>query len=73
MGCVMPKKEKDLIQARLEEIHRDLKELREKDIPNLKIDMAVMKEKTSSTAKMIAGVGGALTLMVSTAVAWLTK
>lgn len=69
----MSKKEKDLIQLKLEEIHKDLKEVREKDIPALKIEVAVMKERSSSYAKIITGVGGAITLAVSTAVAWLIK
>jgi hypothetical protein len=69
----MPKKEKDLILDRLEEMHKDLKDLREKDLPKLQIDIAVMKEKTGHQAKIITGIGGAITLAVSTAVAWMTK
>lgn len=69
----MPKKERESILAKLEEMHKDLKEVREKDIPNLKIDVAVMKERTSHNAKIIAGIGGAITLAVSTVVAWITK
>ena len=69
----MPKKERDLILDRLEEMHKDLKDLREKDLPKLQVDIAVMKERTSHSAKVIAGIGGAVTLAVSTAVAWITK
>jgi hypothetical protein len=69
----MPKKERDLILDRIEEMHKDLKDLREKDLPKLQIEMAVMKEKTSHHAKVITGIGGAITLAVSTAVAWITK
>lgn len=69
----MPKKERDLIQAKLEEMHNDLKELREKDIPNLKIEMAVMKERTSHQAKIITGVGGLIAVITSAAVALMTK
>lgn len=69
----MPKKERESILAKLDEMHKDLKEVREKDIPNLKIDMAVMKERTSHNAKLVTGIGGAITLAVSTAVAWITK
>lgn len=69
----MPKKERDLILDRLEEMHKDLKDLREKDIPKLQVDIAVMKERTSHNAKVITGIGGAITLAVSTAVAWITK
>lgn len=69
----MPKKERESILAKLDEMHKDLKEVREKDIPNLKIDMAVVKERSSHQAKIITGIGGAVTLAVSTAVAWFTK
>lgn len=72
-GFSMPKRERDLIQSKLEEMHKDLKEIREKDIPQLKIDMAVVKERSSHQAKIITGIGGAITLAVSTAVAWITK
>lgn len=70
----MSKKSKtDLIQQKLEEIHKDIKEVREKDIPNIKIDVAVMKEKTSTQAKIITAIGGAITLAVSSAVAVFLK
>lgn len=60
-----------LIQQKLEEIHKDLKEVRENDIPNLKIEVAVMKEKTSTQAKVISAIGGLIAVAVSTAIAYI--
>ena len=67
----MPKHKKtNYIYQKLEEIHLDLKEVREKDIPQLKIDVAVVKEKSSMQAKIISAIGGLIAVAVSTAIAW---
>ncbi len=68
----MPKKAMSVNQM-VFEMHTDIKEIKEKLIPDLRIDMAVEKEKNSRSAKVIAGVGGILAIAVSTAVAWLKK
>lgn len=60
----------DWISEKLDEIHNDIKEVREKDIPNLKIDLAVVKERSTTHAKVISGVGGILAVAVSSAIAW---
>lgn len=65
------KKVQELILSKLESIEKEVKEVRQTDIPKLKLDMAVMKEKSSNSAKIITAVGGAITLAVSTAIAWL--
>ena len=59
------------ISKKLEEMHKDLKELREKDIPNLKVEVAVIKAEASNSAKIIAGLGGAIAILTSTAIAYL--
>lgn len=64
------KKVQEIILSKLNNIEKEVKEVRQTDIPNLAIDIAVVKEKSSSTAKLITLVGGALTLVVSTAIAW---
>lgn len=60
----------DWISEKLDEIHNDIKEVREKDIPNLKIDLAVVKEKSSNHAKIVSAIGGLIAVCVSSAVAW---
>lgn len=59
-----------LILKKLEAIEAEVKEVRQTDIPNLKVDMAVAKTEIGQTAKLITLVGGAVTLAVSTAVAY---
>lgn len=63
------KKIDELILSKLENIEREVKEVRQSDIPKLKLDMAVMKEKTSNSAKIISGIGGLVAVAVSTAIA----
>lgn len=65
------KKVQELILSKLESIEKEVKEVRQIDIPKLKVDMAIVKEKSSNSAKIIAGIGGAITLAVSTAIAFL--
>lgn len=66
-----PKKFEEILLSDLQEIKKDLKEVRQTDIPNLKVDMAVVKKEASATAKIITGVGGAITIAVTTLIAWL--
>jgi len=67
------KKFEEILMAEIQEIKKDIKEVRQTDIPNLQISMAVEKVKNSNTAKIITGIGGAITLLVSVAAAYLTK
>ena len=67
----MTRAQTDHIAKKLEEMHKDLKELREKDLPNLKIEVAVIKTEASTSAKIIAGLGGAIAILTSTAIAYL--
>jgi hypothetical protein len=64
------KSKSDWISEKLDEIHNDIKEVREKDIPNLKIDLAVVKERSSTYAKLISAVGGIIAVAISSAIAW---
>lgn len=60
-----------LFLTEVQEIRKDLKAVREIDIPGLKIELAVVKEKSSNTAKIITGIGGLIAVAVSAAIAWL--
>lgn len=64
------KSKTDWLAEKLDEIHKDIKEVREKDIPNLKVDLAVVKERSSNHAKIVSGIGGIIAVAVSTAIAW---
>lgn len=66
------KRLQELILSKLDSIEKEVKQVRTIDIPNLKTEVAVVKEKSTNTAKIITGVGGAITLAVSSAVAWLS-
>ncbi len=60
----------ELIINKLSHIETELKEVRQTDIPNLQIELAVTKEKTSTTAKVISAVGGLVAIATSTAIAY---
>lgn len=61
----------EILLRELQEIKADVKEVRQKDIPSLREEFAVIKEKTRNSAKIIAGVGGAIAVLTSAAIAWL--
>jgi len=63
----------EVLLSELQEIKADVKQVRQTDIPALREEFAVIKEKTSTSAKIIALVGGAIAVGTSAAVAWLTK
>lgn len=65
------RKIEDIILSEMAEIKQEIKEIRQNDIPNLKIEMAIEKEKSNRTVKLITGVGGAVAVLVSTAIAYL--
>lgn len=62
-------KKDDQIFQRFDRIEAKLDKLAEDIIPNLRTDIEVVKVKSSSTAKIISGIGGAVTLLVSVAAA----
>jgi hypothetical protein len=59
-----------LILEQLSELRADMKGVREKDIPSLRTDMAVMKEKTNTASKLYAGIGSVMSALVAL---WLTR
>lgn len=61
----------ELILAKLDSIENELKEVRYKDIPNIKEDMAVVKSESKTAAKIITCVGGLLAVATSMAIAYL--
>lgn len=66
----MPRKTKsDMIWDKLDEIHQDVREVRTEDIPKLKIDIAVVKAKSSIHAKVVAAIGGIIAVAISSAIA----
>jgi hypothetical protein len=58
------------ISDKLNEIHQGIKQVREVDIPDLKIAVAVLKADTRMSAKIITGVGGLIAVGLSTAIAF---
>jgi len=63
------KSKSDWIYEKLEEIHKDVKEVRENDIPNIKTDIEVVKVKSSMQAKIVSAIGGIIAVSVSAAIA----
>ena len=59
-----------IILKELRELQKDMKGVRQMDIPRLKTEIAVIKEKTGLQAKIITCAGAAITLAISTAIAW---
>lgn len=59
----------DLILQSFDRVEKKIDKLMEEIVPQLKTDMAVMKTKSSNTAAIITGIGGAITLAVSVAAA----
>ena len=58
-----------LILQRFDRLEGKLDKLLEEVIPGLRTDMEVVKIKSNGSAKIIAGIGGAITLLVSVAAA----
>jgi hypothetical protein len=46
-------------------IHNDLKEVREKDLPEIRTEMAIFKERTSGQAKTYSLIGGVIAVLMS--------
>lgn len=59
----------DLMWQRFDRIESKLDKLVEEIIPTLREDMATVKAQSNSSAKIITGIGGAITLLVSVAAA----
>ncbi len=66
------KLEKLLIE-RFDRLEEKVDSLRTIELPNLKTEIALIKERTGRTAKIVTLVGGAVTLVVSTAIAYFKK
>ena len=62
-----------LILSEIQEVKRELKEVRQMDIPNMREEMAVVKERSNNTAKIIAGAGSLIAIVVSSAIAKFLK
>lgn len=63
------KKIEDIILEELRQIQADVKQIRQTDIPAINTTIAIVKVNSSNTAKIITGIGGAITLVVSMAAA----
>ena len=63
------KTKSDILYEKLEELHQDVKELRQKDIPNIKTEIEVVKVKSSIHAKVVSAIGGIIAVGVSAAIA----
>lgn len=70
MASYNGKKIQEIILSKLNSIEEEIKQVRYTDIPNIKTDIAIVKVKTNNYAKIITGIGGAITLLVSTAIVW---
>lgn len=64
------KKIQELILAKLDSIEKEVKQVRTTDIPNLKVEVAVIKTESKSAAKLITSIGAIVAITVSTVVAF---
>lgn len=60
----------EVVVDHLTALQREVAELRSVDIPQLKTEIAVMKNRFSIEAKLISGIGAALTLVASLLLTW---
>lgn len=60
----------DIILSDLKSIKQNIEEIRQKDIPNIKVEIAVVKSETKNSAKIITGVGGLIAVLTSIAIAY---
>jgi Ribonuclease G/E len=60
-----------LILEKLSVIESEIREVRQHDIPNIKIDMALVKSEANSFTKLMTAVAGVVAVAVSTAIAFL--
>ena len=63
------KNKSDLLYDKLSELHQDVKEMREKDIPNIRTEIEVVKIKSGMQARIVSAIGGLIAVGVSTAIA----
>lgn len=63
----------DQIFQRFDKLEAKVDKLIEDMVPQMREDMATLKEKNSNAAKIITAVGGAITLVVSMAMAHYVK
>jgi hypothetical protein len=59
------------VKELLLEVRKDVKQVKEIDIPKLQSGFAVIKAETSTSAKIISAIGGIIAVCVSVAVAYL--
>ena len=64
------KKLQDLLMNKLDSIESELKEVRQKDIPNLRETIAVIKTESKTSAKITAAVITIIGTAVSSVIAW---
>lgn len=69
----MKKEDLDRVFERFDRLESKMDELRVVDLPNLKIEVALIKERTNRSARIITGVGGLVTLAVSSAIAYMKR
>lgn len=60
----------DIILSDLRSIKESIEEIRQKDIPNIKVEMAVVKSESKTSAKIITGIGGLIAVATSMAIAY---
>jgi len=59
----------NLILSEIQELKKDMKAVREVDIPTLRIDMALVKDKASRVSLIITGIGGLISTGLAIAIA----
>lgn len=65
----MESKVESIILDQLKDLASQVRELREKDLPKLATDMALVKDRASRSAQLIAGIGAGLSILISAAMA----
>lgn len=63
----------ELLLAEFRDLKTDVKDIRQKDIPEIRADIAVVKDRASQRAMLIAGVGGLISTATAVAAAYLMK
>lgn len=63
----------NLILSEIQELKKEMKAVRQEDIPQLRIDMALVKDKASKVSYIISGIGGLISTAVAIAMAKLSS
>jgi hypothetical protein len=56
---------KELVLTRLDEMHKDIKEVRENDLPAMKIAISELKAKSSLWGALSGTIGGGLAILLA--------